>query len=235
MHRHDLDLIAAMAEGSLEDESLARARVETCHVCRAELEAQTLALGALADEESIGLTDHERAVLRRDVWTELQADQGPRPAPVPWYHRWSYAAVGLILLVGLVGLLGRTLDEAAEPIPATVEEAAEPAADEPVAEPEEEVAEALDVPENDFFARQAERVRQEAEDMTRSFQLDAASETALARCVDRAGLTGYQALGEVADDDVVYIVAVPSPDDIGPETPVAFVDASSCRLVTVDE
>ncbi len=105
MHEHDLDLIAAFAEGSLEDESVARALVETCSECRAEYDGQQAVLAALATVPEARMSDIERAGLHRDLWTDLRAAPAKRPVS-PWWYRWSYVAAGLFVVVGLVGVLG---------------------------------------------------------------------------------------------------------------------------------
>lgn len=104
MHDHDLDLIAALAEGSLGDETVARARMETCSECRDEYRGQRAAIEFLASAPEVSMTEFERAGLHRDLWTEL------RNEPVatnrsPWWYRWSYVAAGLFVVVGLAGVL----------------------------------------------------------------------------------------------------------------------------------
>ena len=47
MHSHDLDLIAAFADGSLQDTGEAQSLIESCAHCRAEYDAQRSALAAL--------------------------------------------------------------------------------------------------------------------------------------------------------------------------------------------
>lgn len=106
MHEHDLDLIAALAEGSLDDESVARALVEECQECREEMLAQEKALTALASVPPTGMTDWERARLHRDVWTGIRGDEPATRGPIRWY-RWAYVAAGLFVVVGLAGVLNR--------------------------------------------------------------------------------------------------------------------------------
>lgn len=105
MRDHELELIAALAEGRLEDESEARALVESSSEHRAEFEAQKLALSALSSITSAELTDHEKAALRRDVWTELRTPAAPATTTQPWYYRWAPVAAGLFMMVGLIAVL----------------------------------------------------------------------------------------------------------------------------------
>jgi hypothetical protein len=107
MHSHDLDLIAAYAEGSAGDDTEARALVESCADCRAEYEAQRRALSFLgALPAASPMTDIEKAALHRDLWTALR-----NPAPVatgtPRWMRWSLAAAGVFVVVGVAGVLGQ--------------------------------------------------------------------------------------------------------------------------------
>lgn len=105
MRDHELELIAALAEGRLEDETEARALIESSPEHRAEFEAQEQALSALSSMTSAELTDLEKAGLRRDVWTQLRAPAASAPARQPWYYRWAPVAAGLFMMVGLIAVL----------------------------------------------------------------------------------------------------------------------------------
>ena len=75
MHEHDLDLIAAAADGDPDADQAAAARlVASCDECRQEWEAQRTALSALAAAPPVVLDDLERARLHRRVAAELEAD-----------------------------------------------------------------------------------------------------------------------------------------------------------------
>jgi hypothetical protein len=104
MHEHSLDLIAALADGSLSDEAEARALIETCQECRAEYHAQTEVIAWLATAPAVEMTDLEKAGLHRDLWTELR-NQPVKRSATPWWQRLSYIAAGLFVTVGLVGVL----------------------------------------------------------------------------------------------------------------------------------
>ena len=104
MHDHPLDLIAALADGSLSDEAEARALVESCPECREEYRTQTEVIGWLAATPAAEMTDLEKAALHRDLWTELRNQPGKSPA-TPWWQRLAYVAAGLFVTVGLVSVL----------------------------------------------------------------------------------------------------------------------------------
>lgn len=105
MHDHDLDLIAALAEGSLRDETVARAQVEACPDCRDEYQGQRAAIEFLASAPEVSMTELERAGLHRDLWIELRNEPAAAAKKSPWWYRWSYVAAGLFVVVGLAGVL----------------------------------------------------------------------------------------------------------------------------------
>jgi hypothetical protein len=109
MREHELELIAALAEGRLEDETDARALLASSEEARAEFEAQVSALTALSATSPVMMSPTERAGLHRDIWTELHS---PMPVPStpsskPWYYRWMPVAAGMFVLVGLVAVLSQ--------------------------------------------------------------------------------------------------------------------------------
>ena len=108
MHEHPLDLIAALADGSLSDEAEARALIETCQECRDEYRAHTEVIAWLAAAPAAEMTDLEKASLHRDLWTELR-DEPTRSSAMPWWQRLSYVAAGLLVVVGLVGVLNNSM------------------------------------------------------------------------------------------------------------------------------
>lgn len=105
MSSRERELITALAEGVLEDESEARALIERSFRLRTQYEEQKRALEALALVPAAELTVSEATDLRRDIWTALTTSE---PAPVnagrsPW--AWGYAAVFLFAAVGMVAVL----------------------------------------------------------------------------------------------------------------------------------
>ncbi len=108
MRDRELDLIAALVEGRLDDETEARALIDASPELRSEYEIQKVAFDALASVDSASLSDTERAGLRRDVWTELRAQPAAMAATqVPWYYRWVPVAAGMFVVVGLVAVINQ--------------------------------------------------------------------------------------------------------------------------------
>lgn len=274
MRDHELELIAALAEGRLEDESEARALVESSPEHRAEFEAQKRALAALAGVTSAELSEYERAALRRDIWTELRSPVTTAPASQPWYYRWAPVAAGLFMIVGLVAVLNQGGDsDGATPIAAEFdtdttageasegstggEDSADGGAEAP-SEPQEtstsittsgaieiedlvaaDLARALTLADNAFYAAEAEEVRTTAE----TDQETDEGAVRLNECVDESGLEGYSIVGAypaVSDDEPVpddanpYIVVMPDDADVA-TAPLAFVDTVTCEVIYVDE
>jgi len=110
MHDHDLDLVAAYAEGSATGAEAARARewISSCDVCAQELDDQQLALASLADVGPVVLSDIERALLHRRVRESIAGEElatAPPARPAPRSGMWvkvltGSAAAVLILVVG---------------------------------------------------------------------------------------------------------------------------------------
>lgn len=69
MHEHDLDLVAAYAEGSASSADATRCTewIENCSECATEFEFQTIALEAIAAAAPFAMTDLERAKVHRGV------------------------------------------------------------------------------------------------------------------------------------------------------------------------
>jgi hypothetical protein len=105
MRDQDLELIAALVEGRLDDETEARAFIASSAEAREEYEAQKRAYESLAAMGTAQLTETERAALHRDLWTELRGGDAPKRTNAPWYVRWSPVAAGLFVVVGIVAVL----------------------------------------------------------------------------------------------------------------------------------
>ncbi len=101
MHKHDLDLIAAFADGSLDNDVQARALIESCAECRAEYESQIRMIAMLRQVSPVEMTDLEKAGLHRDLWTELRSNPVDQTTSSPWWYRWSYAVAGLVIVAGI--------------------------------------------------------------------------------------------------------------------------------------
>lgn len=67
MREHEIDLIAALVEGRLEDETEARALITSSPEMRQEYQAQKLAYEALAGAGMVRMTESERSALHRDI------------------------------------------------------------------------------------------------------------------------------------------------------------------------
>jgi hypothetical protein len=73
MHEHDLSLIMALADDSLDpvERAAAEAEIASCATCSEDLTLQRLAVSALRSAPPVALNDIERARLRRTVRDEL--------------------------------------------------------------------------------------------------------------------------------------------------------------------
>jgi hypothetical protein len=248
MHEHDLDLIAALADGTASDETVARSLIETCPVCRAEYEAQTEVIAWLASAPTPAMTDIERAELRRGVRAGIE--RGTSLAAVtPWWQRLGYVAAGLLVVAGLVGVLQRSElmgggDEGAvsdvttaaadggaeaptEDAPFVAEDAGED-----TAAPTTTAAAAADTLASEEtlalpFAQFAEQARATQTDR------DLITMSAEQReCLAEAGLDRHFVVREVEESGVTYLVVVP--DDQTAEDVVTFVEIPACRIVHED-
>ncbi|MBK5268080.1 MAG: hypothetical protein JJE47_11670 [Acidimicrobiia bacterium] len=114
MHNHDLDLVAAHAEGSASpaDATLVGEWISTCAECAHEFESQQLAIDSLRLVEPAALSDIERARLRRGVRVaiaEVQLDDSHRARPAPAGGRWlkllAGSAAAILVLVVAFGVV----------------------------------------------------------------------------------------------------------------------------------
>jgi hypothetical protein len=240
MHRHDLDAIAALAEGTIDDETSVRALVDTCEECRAEYESQRAALAALAAVEPASMTETEKAALHRDVWTQMRTGQAPKPSK-SWWYRLSYAAAGLFVVVGVAAVVSQnTADEAGLASAETTEgsnrldAAGEELQDDATAASATTAAAAEPPGESLQFSMIADQIRSDAE----SFSYSLFEEEGTARtsdedvgCIEGAGLDEQQIVGKIDN----YILAVPEDIEIGSDTPITFVDTNTCTVAHVEE
>jgi len=248
MHRHDLDLIAALADGSLDDETEARALVESCEECRAEHRSQLAVLELLGSTPRVGMSDLERAALHRDLWTELSSRPSKARSGRSWY-RWSYVAAGLFVAVGLAGVItgqiqrydeesagvAQTFAEADSDLSTfSAEDSEMPLQDAESASGGGETAatttmaaeEALPFP----FAELADQARAARESGERSSPISS-SEEDIDRCLLSAGLADEVVVEEL-DLDQRYLVVMAR--DVTSEPTVTFIAVDSCEIVYVD-
>ena len=112
MHEHDLDLVAAYADGSLTGDTSEVVRlISSCEVCRAEFEGQRRVIELLAAARPPELDPEERRAIRDRVWARLQAELRTVPTVpaarrrVPWWLRLAPVAAGILVVVVGVGVL----------------------------------------------------------------------------------------------------------------------------------
>jgi hypothetical protein len=247
MHKHDLDLIAALADGSLADETDARALLESCEECRAEHQSQLAIIELLRTTPGAEMSELEKAALHRDLWTQLR-NAPSRTRPTRLWYRWSYIAAGLFVTVGLVSVLNgqfQGMDESsdgetrantdtgsdlgafsAEDAPETLQDADAASGGSETAAPTTMAAEeSLPFP----FADLADEARAARESGFRYTQ--SASPDQVDRCLESAGLVD-QVVVEELNLDQLYLVVVT--DDDTPEPTVTFVALENCEIVYVD-
>lgn len=251
MHRHNLDLIAEYAQGSLADESRARALVESCATCRTEFETQRSLMNQLAGVGNASLADHERSALHRDVWTELRhpaARQSSRSGA--WWSGWVLGGATIAFVaVGLIGVLNNQDDsvvaesssEAGSALDGedTSEQAVEPTGDEGAESLSEttlammeEAASPRGLSDDSAYKALADDVRSAESSSLYAFD-DEPDRFAMSECLVEAGLsdfspvTGFEAITDL-------IIAVP-PDMSVDNASVAFVDPVTCTVVHLEE
>ncbi|MEX1093625.1 MAG: hypothetical protein WEF28_10770 [Acidimicrobiia bacterium] len=247
MHKHDLDLIAEHAAGTLGDESEARARIESCQTCAEEYMAQSSALAALSGIGQERMTEHERAQLHRDLWTELRSPAATAPRANPWWRSRAFGAAAFVVVaVSLVGVMenfgGGDSSENSNGIAAELDSGADGSGDarfdEDTAGGEEEGGQALapDVTtaeaeeyENTPYLLIAREVRQGPKADPGVLTYDEKQSD----CLEQSGLDDHHPVSgfETVTD---LLVAVPSGADL--ETaPVAFVDPENCTVVHIED
>jgi hypothetical protein len=253
MHDHDLDLIASLADGSLDDQTEARARVETCQECRREYESQVSVLAALAQVQPATLTEIEKAALHRDLWTELRLEPAGKTTATPWWYRLSYAAAGLFVVVGLVAVvsqLGTGGDEVAESfaeVSSGLDEGSDGAAETPTpaqnfsgeTTPEDASDTTIAAADSAGTTLEATADFEALALETRQNQLPAADRAVTVsdeqgRCLSEAGLENQTLMGTV-ERERTYLIAVPADTDLDTDTPVSFVDAATCEVIHVED
>ncbi len=113
MHDHDLDLIAAYADGTLEGDSAQAERlIATCEECRDEYRRQRQVKELLGALPPVTLTDIERhrlhAELRRELTpTPPEVVTPPRPRRTPRWMGVAAVAAGFLVVVVGVGTVVR--------------------------------------------------------------------------------------------------------------------------------
>lgn len=241
MHKHDLDLIAEYAGGTLDDTSRARSLVESCPTCAGEYRRHRSVIESLSTAAPAAMTEHEKAALHRDLWTELRSGN-VSAAPASPGTRWQPLAFGaaavVFVAVALFGVLdgmggdgavSETFSEIASGLDADSAGADGGGESEEGLAPADAPRDLSDLYSDTPYARIARQVR--VDTVTTSAQED--EQRAEAECLEMAGLAdhevvdGYENLTEL-------LVAVPMDADLA-TAPVSFVDTETCTVVHVEE
>ena len=217
MRERDLDLIAGLVEGRLEDETEARALIASGPEFQSEYEAQKLAYDTLSNVSPATLTEAERSTLHRDLWTELRSEGATTTtrARNPWYYRWAPVAAGMFVVVGLVAVINQGGGDDAGIEAATATTAVADAADESAgsggdtAEPapmdggsvdvaellSQDFARALSDTDVAYYEAEAEKVRSGDLEGAQSFDEETAQSGRIQACLETANLEGFRAIG----------------------------------------
>lgn len=228
LRNREIELIVGLVEGTLEDETEARALLDRSDEARAEFEAQRSVREVLGGVGPARMSEDESAAIRREIWTELRSDPASTRRSTPWIYRLAPVAAVLVLVVGALAVFNRgfqgadetaeTFADAAADISADTTEAATrgglESADDDAAEPAAEgdgggeVAEELSVPEamapDAFFAAIADLVRSNGLNSVMQFQRFFADETLpsdVASCLASSDLVGYDLFGRTTNTE----------------------------------
>ena len=108
MHQnHDLELIAAFAEGRLDDVAPAEALVADCEECAEIFRSHRTVLQAVHRQAPVAMSELERHRLHASVWGTLQTGATSPAAPAkkaartPWWYRVVPVAAALVVVVGI--------------------------------------------------------------------------------------------------------------------------------------
>lgn len=108
-HSFDLELIMAIAEGTIPPDEAATAERALDEQGRTELASQRKAIAALSEAPAPALSDAERLAMRAAVRSAINLDAAPAkvraPAQTnPWYFRFLPVAAGLAVAIAVVGI-----------------------------------------------------------------------------------------------------------------------------------
>lgn len=249
MRDRDLDLIAALAEGSLEDETEARALLESSDDARLEYESQKTALAALADTPSAKMTDSEKTTLHRDLWTDLRSNPASKSSRTPWYYRWAPVAASLFVVVGIAAVISQSSSDGTSETFAEIGSSLDGGSDgaSVVTNPAGggESAPAADEASVEFYTKMAADLRSDitSEDSAESPSGDLYSANRAISCLQEAGLVGYEVvssfeeptkLTDAPSDIVPFLVAVPEGESLS-TAPLVFVDIDTCQQIHIEE
>ena len=245
MHEHDRELIAALVEGRLDDESEARALISSSTELREEYEAQKIAYETLRSTIPAKLSESERSALHREVWTALRAETASRRTP--WYSRLAPVAAGLLVVIGvatvfLPGGQDSGGDEAAAPLSADSSTSASTsiAAESEGGEADIDDGETLETTAQSgeeapadgaaAFSSEAERVREGDfdEGNLETFSYTRTSNAPeIEECVDAAGLRGFRVVATLSE--------TPTPQESATDSTTTTVPAEAAIAVAIPE
>lgn len=243
MHRHNFELIAEYAQGSLEDDARARSLVESCDRCRTIYDEQLVARNALGPATTAFLSDHEKAALHRDLWTELRSPTtATESQPDGWWRSsWAFGAAAVLVIgVGLAGVLNNqdsTDQTFSEVGPALNGGATDNLESEDSLAPSAEstttaaVAALADVAAYKSITSEVRSADGSTTGYARVAETDEG--TTQQECLDLAGLDDFLTL-EGFETLTSLIVAVPR-DRFLSTTPIAFVDPDNCTIVHLED
>jgi len=212
MHRHDQDLIMALAEGTISGTAADEARheIESCQQCRLDLEMQVGARSWLAEARPVEMTEIETARLRRNLDVELAHERSPaavtpskssqRWAKLQWGPIVSVAAVliAVVLVAPQLDLLGGSDDSA--DVAATIALTDRADAPESASVTEDSVR------SSDGGARDQGATAQEMEDLTAAAEAPAEDDSFFAGTTTVAATAGDAADGALAFTSLTEIL-----------------------------
>lgn len=242
MHQnHDLDLIAAFAEGRLDDTAPAEALVAACGECAEIFRSHRTVLQAVRLQAPVAMSDLEQHRLHTSVWETLHpgassssaATPAKKAAGTPWWYRVVPVAAALVVVVGIGANLlpgGDTTSGGLETVGDTARGPAEayrpPGADEAQADAAETTA-AADAPAADTTAAASsgtEMMASEAEleDAAEEFQQAAVAAPAevadeARACVDAdpaAEGTPVASESAIIEEEAVWLVGLGTSEEI---------------------
>jgi hypothetical protein len=242
MRKRDIELVTALAEGRLVDETAARALIDRSPRLREHYQTQRRVIEAMAQIPPVALTETERATLHRTVWGVLAGD-APSSATSAggWSLRWGYAAVALLVVAGTVSVIGQLggdngslLDE--DRTSSQSPEGGESAAPlDGLGTPETTSAPHLagDDLRAANFAVYADQARGGSLAEVPVYEM-ASEESSVAQCVEEAALGGRLILGTIEEEGTGYAL-VTADETVGPDSVIVFVDLDSCTIAYRDE
>lgn len=233
MRKHEVELITALAEGRLADESEARALIESSPKALIAYQDQVAAIEALSKlRDRPEMTGPEKSAMQRDLWTELTA---ARTAPAAKKGKSAtgalgYATAGIFVVAGLfaaMNVLGNS--EFLQPASLETLGGSTSATSDSAAEPPE-----IQVDRNERLAVLSEQARSGSLTYTRSAEADDVV-SAASDCLAEAGLDGYRLLGAISESGASYLIVVPPGESFDRTMPIVFVDEATCTVAHRDD